>query len=303
MSATQEGTRARVDGFVFAATTVIGIAASAWLLDVWTGGWYRYYTFDLPREHRLVPWLWVDFWTVDVMGPFACACVGALFVLFGPAELDRRARGSWGAALLGVLLASWSARLHDGGWVNVLMPAFAVLAGLMAIALHRGFTLAARLGDGEQRARLQVFVLLVGVVQLAMNLYNPRNVVPKEADRVAGERVVALLRGAQGDVFVPTDSYLAAMAGKRAQAHQMAIDDILRAPGPRATELRNQIQTAFSQRRWSMVITDNDFFATEVLANYERSVLSVPEPDALYPVTGVRVRPGWAFKPKQPAAR
>jgi hypothetical protein len=290
--------RSRLEGVVFAAVTVVGIGGSAWLLEWWTDGWYRYYAFDVPRQHRLVPWLWADFWTVDVMGPFACACVGAVFVLFGPGGLDRPARRLWGAALVGVLLASWSARLHDGGWTNVLMPTFAVLAALLAISLHRGFTLAARVEDRELRVGVQTFVLLVGILQLAMNLYDPRRVVPKERDREAGDRVVAILRSAPGDVFVPTDSYLAPMAGKRPHLHQMAVDDLLRAPNPTSAELQNRMRTALSERRWSTVITDNDFFAEDVLANYDRSVLSVTDPDSFYPVTGVHYRPGWVFQPK-----
>ncbi len=291
--------RGRLRGWPFALVTGLGIVGSIAWLDWWTDGWYRFYAFEVPGQHRLVPWLWIDFWTVDLMAPFACACVATLFVFLERGAMDRAGRGLWGATLLGALLTSWSGRLHDGGWNNVIMPAFALLSALMAIGLHRGFTLAASIPRPARRKGVQRFVLAVGIVQLAMRLYDPRVVVPKPGDLEAGKGVVAILASARGDVFIPSDSYLAAMAGKRPHFHQMAVDDLARAaPSPITEGLLNQIRAAFASKRWSMVITDNDWFAAEVLANYDRGKLSVTAPDAFYPVTGVHYRPGWVFTPK-----
>jgi 4-amino-4-deoxy-L-arabinose transferase-like glycosyltransferase len=291
--------RERLGGVPFAASTVLGIAGSAWLLDRWTDGWYRFYAFELPSQHRLVDGLWVDFWSSDLMGHVACACIGALFVLLESGGMDRKARGLWAAALLGVLLASWSARLHDGGWNNVIMPAFALLSALLAIALHRGFGLAAEIDDARQRGRVQAFVLLLGIVQLALHAYDPRHVLPKSGDEEAGRAVVATLASAPGDVFVPTDSYLAAMAGKSPYLHEMAVRDLTRATPCATTEkLVAQIKDAFATHRWPMVITDNDWFAGDVVDNYARGRLSVPGRDAFFPVAGLRVRPGSVFTPK-----
>lgn len=291
--------RERLGGVPFAGVTLVGMAGSAWLLDRWTDGWYGFYAFAIPSQHRLVPGLWIDFWTGDLMGPFGCACIGALFVLLESGGMERSVRGLWAAALLGVLLASWSARLHDGGWNNVIMPAYALLSALLAIALHRGFTLAAAIDDDRQRGGVQAFVLLLGIVQLAMHAYDPRRALPRSGDEEAGRAVVAILSSAPGDVFVPTDSYLASMAGKRPHLHEMAVRDLTRAaPSPVTDELVAQIKDAFATHRWSMVITDNDWFAGDVVAHYARGKLSVTAPDAFYPVTGMHVRPGWVFTPK-----
>jgi hypothetical protein len=288
----------RLRGVPFAAAVLGGIGASAWLLDATSDGWYRYFAFELPRSHRLVSSLWTDFWTVDLMGPLGCACLGALFVLFGPGAMARRERALWGAALAGVLLCSWSSRLHDGGWSNVLMPAYAVLSALFAIAFHEGLGLARR-ATPDVRARLEVFLPLAATVQLAMMAYDPSHLVPTRRDEAAGWRVVSALRGASGDTFTPTDSYLASLAGKRPHLHQMAVDDILRAPESEVgTRLVADLRGAFARKRWAMVITDNDFFATEVLANYQRGADSIGEADVFYPVTGVHYRPGWIYTPR-----
>jgi hypothetical protein len=47
-----------------------------------------------------------------------------------------------------------------------------------------------------------------------------------------------------------------------------------------------------------MLITDNDFFAADVVENYKRGAESVTGPTAFFPVTGMHVRPGWTFTPK-----
>jgi hypothetical protein len=289
----------RLGGAPFGLIVAVGIGGSVWALDRWTDGWYRFFAFEIPSQHRLVPWLWIDFWTVDLMAPFSCACIAAIFVLVESGGMNDRARGLWGAALLGALLSSWSGRLHDGGWNNVIMPAFALLSALIAIAIFRGVALAARIDDARTRRRVQSFVALVGILQLVMHAYDPRSVIPKSGDLEAGRAVVSTLASAPGDVFVPTDSYLAPMAGKRPHLHQMAVDDLARAaPNPTTEGLMNQIRGAFAARRWAMVITDNDWFASDVLANYDRGGMSVPGGDAFYPVCGVHYRPGWTFRPK-----
>jgi hypothetical protein len=288
----------RLRGAPFAAIVVGGIAGSVWLLDATSDGWYRYYAFGLPHGHAIVSGMWTEFWTADLAGVLGWACLGALFALLGPGGLPQRARELWGASLAGVLLASWAGRLHDGGWTNVLMPAYALLAALFAISLHQASSLA-RSAEIDVRRRLELFVALVGVLQLATLLYDPRRAVPSSRDEAAGTQVVATLRGAPGDTFTPTDSYLAALAGKRPHLHEMAVRDVLRSPGSDISRrLHDEIRDALRLHRWAMLITDNEFFAGDVVENYRRGPESVKGPDAFFPVTGMRVRPGWTFTPK-----
>jgi len=47
-----------------------------------------------------------------------------------------------------------------------------------------------------------------------------------------------------------------------------------------------------------MVITDDDFFETEVAASYQRGLDAVPAADVFYPVAGAHFRPGSIFVPK-----
>jgi hypothetical protein len=292
------GGLARWRGVPFALAVAVGVGASAWLLDVTSGGWYRFYAFGLTTHHPLVSSMWADFWTADVLAHLGGVALGALFVVLGPSGLPKRERELWGAALVAALLTSWSGRLHDGGWANVLMPAYAILSALFAIAVHAGTTYAWRAAPDVGR-RLAVFVSVAAVGQLAMLAYDPRTVVPSDHDEAAGWRVVAALRAAPGDTFVPTDSYLSVMAGKRPHLHEMAADDILSGPpGEVRNRLVEDVGRALRERRWAMVITDNDWFADDVMAGYQRGADSVGDPTAFYPLSGVHYRPGWIYTPR-----
>jgi hypothetical protein len=290
--------RERLRGLPFAAVVGVGIAASVGLLQATSDGWYAFYAFKLPGAHRLAPENWRDFWTEDLMARFGLACAGAVFALIGPSSMSRRARELWAAALGGVILSAWSGRLHSGGFPNVLLPAFAILSPLFAIALHAGMS-SARSPRPDAQTGLEAFVALVGLTQLALLLYDPRKLVPTPRDEAAGWRLVAALRDLPGDPFVPRDSYLTVMAGKPSHLHKQAADDVLRGkPGDVGEQLRRDITGGFSSHRWALVITDNEWFTTAVRASYDRVGEAVTDPDVFYPVAGLRLRPGWVYQPK-----
>src|SRR5690606_3277213 len=117
------------------------------------------------------------------------------------------------------LLAAMSSRMHVGGAINVVMPAYLALAVLTGLAF-------ARAHGASVRTRRVVTALVA--LQLALSVYDPRRWLPTDADRAVGERLVAMLRAADGPVLVPFHGYLPRMAGKAGGAHVMALIDIER---------------------------------------------------------------------------
>ena len=67
------------------------------------------------------------------------------------------------------------------------------------------------------------------VLQLIVLNSNPLNWVPRGGDRRAGAELTELIGRFEGNVVVPTASYLARRAGKPGMAHYMALNDVLRA--------------------------------------------------------------------------
>jgi hypothetical protein len=117
------------------------LVGSTWLLDAWSGGWYRYYVFDLPGGHPFFRIMLFGFWWYDIGKNVAVAMAMTIFALTLQGAVGaRRDLGFYLLMTAGLMGASWFARLHTGGYDNVLLPACACLAigfGIGAFSLHR----------------------------------------------------------------------------------------------------------------------------------------------------------------------
>ena len=141
----------------------------------------------------------------------------------------RRLRGDDTAYLLacvvGLVGTSWAARLHEGGYANVSMPAQAGAAVVVGCLLG-WFLRSARLTGAVVTGLALAFVAQAGV----MAAYQP-TVLPTAADRAAGDRFVATLQRLPGRVLVPTHPYYLRLAGLPTHASAIAIYDIYRSGG------------------------------------------------------------------------
>ena len=125
--------RARVG--IPALLTLLGLAVvSTAGLDAASHGWYRYYVFSELSGQSWAQQVWASFWENDIWRR-QWPLVG--LVTAGGAMLWWEARGrvSWRSpaayhvvAAAGLILSAWLSRLHTGGFLNVLMPAYAAVA-------------------------------------------------------------------------------------------------------------------------------------------------------------------------------
>jgi len=226
-----------------AATSVLLSALAVAYLHWRTDGWFTYYVFFLPRQHPWESWSFGGFWLHDLLPNVPVAL--AMAVMLGTWRLGgwwrRRESAFYVALSVGGFGVSWLSRLHTGGGMNTIMPALAVTAILFSLAI-------ARLGEAVDRRRdtpegaktgLKAVIWLAVICQLAWLATCPMRWVPTEADRKAGDELVALIGTFEGDVIIPTSPYLATRAGKPSTAHHMAVMDLLRATGS------EEIQEAF----------------------------------------------------------
>jgi len=285
-------------GLVFTATSLILSAASALVLDHVSGGWYRYYIFDLPRQHEIDAAAAVGFWTTDIL---AAVPIGLALAILGVARVwrtDRRSALLWGAVLIGGVGASWTGRAHSGGYSNVLIPGYAAISIVFALGVH-----AATQSANPRRGLLLSGVYLLCIAQLLRLAYDPRQQLPTAADRRAGEDLVAAMRAIPGNVYLPYHGYLPAVAGKRTHAHAMAVWDVARGRDREATErLLYEITDAIRRQGFAAVIVDTEVFAQPDLENYYSRHPILFEDGVFYPVTGLRTRPKWLYLPR-PVAR
>ncbi|HEY7988196.1 MAG TPA: glycosyltransferase family 39 protein [Lapillicoccus sp.] len=222
--------RRRSVGVGATATLGVGVVASTLVGNLLTDGWYaRYVVEQLPTQSWSLRWLWA-FWYEDLLVPFAVSAV-VVVVAFVVRRIRPRSepggRYAWSedyaylaAGAVGMLAASWVARLHEGGYANVSMPAQAAVAGAL------GLLLAAWLRSGSVTATVAWVVAGLLAVQVVTMSLAHIDVVPSQQDRDAGDRFIATLRQLPGSVLVPTHPYYLRLAGLPTHASAIAIYDL-----------------------------------------------------------------------------
>jgi hypothetical protein len=244
-------------------------AVAAWAataaLSAWTDGWSSFYLFDLPGSHELFwPMLWA-FWWMDLLQPLAPACVLAVVWLFVLAREGPTSDLVFWTMLLGVCTGTaLGSRMHWGGAANVVLPAY------LGIALAWGVALRRLPQTSSVRGRWPTVLAAVAVGQLLWLVYDPRPLVPREADRVAGDAFVEALSELDGDVLATWHGYLPTLAGKAVFAHRSAVYDVMRSDQTEAiAKLQAAFDAALAAHRFGAVVVDQPLF----LRDYERTPL------------------------------
>jgi hypothetical protein len=292
--------RARVG--IPALLTLLGlIAVSTVGLDAVSHGWYRYYVFsELSRQ----PWaqqVWVSFWEIDIWRR-QWPLVG--LVAAGGAMLWWEARGriSWRSpvvyhvvAAAGLIVSAWLSRLHTGGFLNVLMPAYAAIALLSGLA----FGAIARRGRDRPRGwRLWAgtLVAVALLAQVALLAYRPGTQIPTAAQRATGASLIARLRSLPGPVIVLRHPWYATLAGKGSSAAQEeAIHDVLRSGAARgARVLRASLARGLDAEHVQAVVLDyagdGSLLGPEFTREFRLERAPVTR-SRLYPLTDLRTAP------------
>ena len=260
------------------------------IMDVRTGGWWRYFMYTLPLRHPVDFTLADQFWRVDMARNVPLALLGAALLAIAR---DRSRSIFYAALVVGMLASSFTTRIHTGGWLNDLMPAFAALA----IAMPLGVEAAAR----TRLMRLAGSIALAA--QLALPLVfppgEPRPAVPSEADRAAGERFVAFLRGVDGEVMIWNQRFVETRAGKKSWGLEMAATDILRSSDATAkAALQADIIARVRTKQVAGVVDPPSWLLQSV--HVGRPIELFDNRDVFVPVTGRPERPTRYYPVIQP---
>jgi hypothetical protein len=267
-----------------------GVAGAAtWILNAVHHGWYVYYVFLMPARMQRVDSVSVDFWQQDILGPLAIAAAVSLGWLIAVVTRAPAAARSWFYPLLGLGMigSAWLSMLHAGAYANNLIPAYAVICVFFGLAI----------AEADARSYLPV----LGLVQLLVLLYDPRQQLPAAGSREAWRHLVSAIAAAPGDVFVPQHGYLSTLGGKRPFAHSMAVSDVMRAGQPAdAARLTEQFHQALIARQFGAVIVDklDPWLAEDLERAYRRGGRAADTPDALWMVAGRFTRPEWVYVPR-----
>ena len=288
-----------------AAVATLGglVVGSTVVLDVFTHGWYQYYVFDELRSQGWVGENVRFFWQLSIFKPFALA---VWLVAVSAAVLLVRERhrlgllgswlGFWIAAAAGLLGAAWIGRLHNGGYDDVLMPAYA------AVALAVGCSVALLRRHALVAVRVAASVVLAGLLAVQFHHigYRVDRQIPTQADARAGAHLIELIRHLPGQVLVFDHPYYGVIAGKGTVADEEAANDIERSGPTEARDLLLQsMHRALLAPGIGAVILDNTGdernLESELAADYHLLARPAVTGTAFFPVTDLPQRPLLVF--------
>lgn len=275
------------------------------LMLVLHGWWYWYYVFLLPSQHPLLTSIYASFWRQDLFGllPLVCS-LAVLYLVVCFARWEKKRLLLYGAMAGGLLTTAYLSRLHEGGYDNVLLPAYAALAVLFGLGLHEVLRwLDERPNVWRHRAAIAVYGLCL--LQFFALIYNPLAQIPTSADYNAGLHLENTLAQIDGEIFMPDHAFLLSRVGKPTHIHRHALLDIERTTHDQVrAALFNDVRRAFEEQRFAAVVLDYPLhpYLQEALETYYEPTTPVfTEPDIFFTVTGMVTRPHMVYLPKNEA--
>lgn len=294
----------------FIITSAVIIAGSTFILDYMHDGWYTYYVFELPSNFssRVEPAKWLTFWTEDIIPPFKIALgMSLIYFMMFIVKPDRSTFLFYFLTSAGMFGASLAPRLQAGGVENVLIPAHAMIAILFGLSFHR---LSQFFSDmySDRKHILISFISVLCLVQFGSGYltYDPSEQLPSESDYEAGEKLMNTLSHIEGRIFLPSRSFIPGYEHETSSAHRQNItDNILYGREDVKVKLKDELQNAFKEKRFSAIITSSDkelWMGEELMTSFEQNYilkenLIYSTDNAFIPVAGFRTRPAGIYVP------
>lgn len=286
--------RRKAMGLALAFGAVLGgVTATYHLRD---HGWYAFYVLRLPARIQESAAERAPFWTHDILGSMPIASVLAVAALVTLVPWRDRRSAFWPLIAASSLGAAWISRLHSGAYDNVVIPAYACLAVLAAIASRRIPDRAAP----SHRPFVRLAIAVLCVVQLVALRYPVQDQLPTAHDAELWRDLELRIAAVHADVLVPFHSFVPTPSGPVMHAHSWAVMDVLRS-GDAATkeQLARDIASALDRRQFGMVVIDKiePWMEPDLDTWYRRSEPALAT-DGLWTRTGYRTHPMWIYLPR-----
>lgn len=289
-------------GLIVAGTFAgLTIGAVQWM-DLASDDWFRYYVFEVARKHATDWTEWHRFFVETFWQPMPITLAFAIFALACGALRGGRAVLFFYASLLFLTwVHAFSGMIHNGGYLNALIPYCALLSLLAGVAI--GWITKQEV-TGRVLRRLQAVGVGLLMLQLGMLIYDQRPAIPRRRDVATGKLMIDRWRRARaqhGPVLSLGFGYYGMLAGDpEIHAHTMALSDIFKTADPKYTvPLTEDLQRVLQSRRYRTIIRDESFslvpgnFDQTLRTTYrQQGALFEPgEDDRVWPPTAFHCRP------------
>ena len=230
-------------------------AAAVFWLNRSSHGWFSYFAFGTAGVIGWSTHMAVLYPFADLIGPLPIAAGLILAAALFTDVRWRERQGSYFAIVTVLLLVAVGyVRAHVGANLNAVIPAYAWIAVLAGIAVHRILLRVEETSPGATTyAPVAATVWLFAGVQLLAHLYRPAEI-PKP-NLASRQQFMAALRATPGDVWVVDHSFDGLLAGKPLHPDMDAFDAVLaRGYAPAVDEFRRAVEN----RQMTAVVLDRD---------------------------------------------
>ena len=241
---------------------VVALSVPIALLELQSGAWATLFLFQLPRQHQISELRLDQFWRLWILPRFTLALpLGMLFFFSRLVARQYQTALFYSLTTIGMLGIALASDANPGASLNVLLPAYAMLAILFGLGLDEGLR---QLNQAQQQARTYwVFAVCVGILQLVLLIYNPRLMVPYRSDLWADERLAATLTALPGNLFAPDyDAFVQQRARYTEQPFAGAFAELIGGYGgsgdPESGVLLERLHERLVQREYDYVVLDPD---------------------------------------------
>ncbi len=268
----------------------LGLGGS-WALSRATRGWFWIYVSEIHRAHDFnMPRFYASFRHILWHFPEASAVIAATLVLTAITAWRRGVPPAARPFLLWTGAYAVSTVVGAVGWgtefahFNAYMPALlhgALAAGAAVPAAHACARAlwGPRRGAGAIATACAAAAAIPLAVTCALARWEPHSFIPTDADVAAGDRLIRHIRAIDGDVWIPSHPWYAALAGKTPHVHRMGIKDVTARQTRTVDGLIEGLGDALRQHRFAAVVLDNRdaFLEVPALAQYYHRALPLPD--------------------------
>jgi hypothetical protein len=199
------------------------LIGSALALNINSGGWFWFYTMEVPSQQEVFLSYPIKFFRHDLMGVLPVGMAAGLFLLLLPRDRqDRHERWFYVLAASGFLLSALFPGMKIGGYDNSLIPAYLILAILFGVGLAESLNRVP-----QTMPYLQSFIWSLCLLQFSLFAYRADLDIPTKAESAANRHLIERLRSIEGEMYMPSHGYLSALAGHKTFTHIAPLQDIL----------------------------------------------------------------------------
>jgi hypothetical protein len=262
------------------ALTASAIAASLIMagmlgLHLASDGWSTFFLIEVPRHVVIEPDRVMGFWTSDIALPLALASLASLGWILRLWFVDRGTALFYTGLLGGALLIGWTGRANIAGSPNVLMPAYAVFAITLPLALQ---TVLRRWSNGRGLTQAGCAgAHIVALIQLAILFYDPRHAIPTASDKTLSDSILAKLRSIDGGILTMDDRYFTQLLGGNSVGLDYSLTDLVNdRSSPVTAKFQASIADALRAGKFAGVVDPPDFLRDQLAFGTPLSLQSTP---------------------------